>query len=80
MKKGVNRREFLATSAAAATGLGLMAAPRAGAGEFKTTLKKALICGKPTEAHLAKLKADPNLMKYYSLARVFASPLWKASP
>ena len=57
MKKGVNRREFLATSAAAATGLGLMAAPRAGAGEFKTTLKKALICGKPSEAHLAKLKA-----------------------
>jgi len=55
MKKAVNRREFLATSAAA--GLGLVAARRLGAGEFKTTLKKALICGKPTEKNLAKLKA-----------------------
>ncbi len=27
-------------------------------------------------ADLAKIKADPNLMKYYSLAKVFASPLW----
>ena len=55
MKKAVNRREFLAASAAA--GLGLAAARRLGAGEFKTTLKKALICGKPTEKNLAKLKA-----------------------
>jgi len=55
MKKAVNRREFLATSAAA--GLGLAATRRLGAGEFKTTLKKALICGKPTEKHLAQLKA-----------------------
>ncbi len=28
-------------------------------------------------ADLAKIKADPNLMKYYSLAKVFANPLWK---
>jgi len=55
MKKAVNRREFLATSAAA--GLGLVAARRLGAGEFKTTLKKALICGKPAEKNLAQLKA-----------------------
>jgi len=55
MKKAVNRREFLATSAAA--GLGLVAARRLGAGEFKTTLKKALICGKPNEKNLSQLKA-----------------------
>ena len=28
-------------------------------------------------ANLADLQTDPNLMKYYSLARVFANPLWK---
>ena len=28
-------------------------------------------------ANLAELQNDPNLMKYYSLARVFANPLWK---
>jgi len=55
MKKGVNRRKFLAASAAA--GLGAMAARRLGAAEFKTTLKKALIRGKPTETMLAGLKA-----------------------
>ena len=55
MKKAVNRRRFLVTSAAA--GLGLMATRRLGAGEFKTTLKKAMICGKPTEKNLAQLKA-----------------------
>ena len=28
-------------------------------------------------ADLARIKADPNLVKYYSLAKVFANPLWK---
>ena len=57
MTHRVTRREFLATSAAAP--LVLAAAGRlAGAEEaFKTQLKKALICGRPAEDHLRKLKA-----------------------
>ncbi len=55
MKKAVNRRKFLVTSAAA--GLGLVGGRRLGAAEFKTTLKKAVIRGKPTEKLLTNLKA-----------------------
>ncbi len=55
MRHHVTRRTFLVGSAAA--GVGLAAARAGGAAEFKTTLKKALICGKPTEKNLAKLKA-----------------------
>ena len=56
MKRNLNRRDFLAASAAA--GLGLAAAGRLRAEEpqFKTTLKKALITGRPTEAALKPLK------------------------
>ncbi len=56
MKKAVNRREFLATSAA---GLGLMASGCLGPGKkgAEARMRKALICGKPTEKNLAKLKA-----------------------
>ena len=46
----VSRREFLAASAAA--GVGALAARRAGAAAFKTTLRKARVIGAPTEAAL----------------------------
>ena len=51
------RREFLATSVAAP--LVLAAAGRLPAAEktFSTQLKKAMICGRPAEDHLRKLKA-----------------------
>ena len=49
----MNRRDFLAASAAA--GAGLLAAGRLPAAEFKTTLHKALI-GKPTEETLKSWK------------------------
>jgi len=57
VKQGMSRREFLAVSAAA--GLGLAAAGRLGAEEtmLKTKLYKAMICGKPAEGELEKLKA-----------------------
>jgi len=54
MKPGLNRRDFLAGSAAA--GAGLLAAGRLLAAEFETTLHKALI-GRPTEATLKSWKA-----------------------
>ncbi len=54
MKHPVTRRTFLSTSAAA--GVGLMAAGRLSAAEFKTTLHKALI-GMPTEKSFASGKA-----------------------
>jgi hexulose-6-phosphate isomerase len=56
MTHSVTRREFLAASAA--TGLGFASAGRLGAEEqkFKTTLKKACIVGKPTEAALKSAK------------------------
>ena len=56
MKERVNRRTFLATSAAA--GLGLAAAPQLAAEtpKFKTQLKKAMIVGRPDEANLKPLK------------------------
>ena len=50
----LSRRDFLAGSAAA--GLGLLAAGRAGAQPFKTTLHKAVIQGHPTEASLKPVK------------------------
>jgi len=53
----VTRREFLAASASAP--LVLAAAGRLSGAEeaFKTQRKKALICGRPAEDHLKKLKA-----------------------
>jgi len=54
MNHRVTRRDFLSTSAVA--GVGLMAAGRLSAAEFKTKLLKAMI-GKPTEATLAAWKA-----------------------
>jgi L-ribulose-5-phosphate 3-epimerase len=60
MKSGLDRREFLAATAGIAAGLGLglpEAAPAADpAPGFKTTLKKALIMGRPVEEELKKLK------------------------
>jgi len=52
MAKEPSRRGFLASSAA----LAALAASRAGAQPFKTTLHKAVIAGKPTEQSLKKLK------------------------
>jgi len=49
-----SRREFLASSALA--GAGLLAAGRAVAAPFKTTLRKAMIISKPTEKNLRPLK------------------------
>ena len=54
MRDYPNRREFLATTAAA--GLGLLGAGRLQAAKFKTTLHKALI-GTPSEETLAAWKA-----------------------
>ena len=54
MRYDLTRREFLAASCAAGTGL--MMSGRLQAAEFKTTLKKSLI-GAPTEETLAKWKA-----------------------
>lgn len=62
MRHALNRREFLATSAAA--GLGMMAgfgragraAERAQPAAFKTKLHKAMIVRRPTEANLQSLK------------------------
>jgi hexulose-6-phosphate isomerase len=54
MMDGINRRGFLAVSAAAGAGLAL--APAVGAAEFKTTLRPALIRDLPSEAVLAELK------------------------
>jgi hexulose-6-phosphate isomerase len=61
MKENFSRRDFLATSAGFATGLGLslgVTPPKAHAAEatFKTKLSKALIMDKPTEEGLKKLK------------------------
>jgi hexulose-6-phosphate isomerase len=56
MKHGISRRQFVAGAAAA--GLGVTASRMFGAEPpFKTTLKKAMIIGKPDEAGLKKLKA-----------------------
>jgi len=49
-----SRREFLASSAAA--GVGMLATTHLGAAPFKTTLKKAMIRGLPTEKALQELK------------------------
>ena len=54
MTTSLDRRQFLATSAAA--GAGLLAAGHLQASEWKTTLKKSLI-GKPTESTLTEWKA-----------------------
>ena len=56
MNKRVNRRTFLAASAAA--GLGLAAAPhlRGEEPKLKTNLKKAMIVGRPNEGNLRPLK------------------------
>jgi hexulose-6-phosphate isomerase len=56
MSKRVNRRTFLAASAAA--GLGLAAAPhlRGEEPKLKTNLKKAMIVGRPNEGNLRPLK------------------------
>ena len=56
MNNRVNRRTFLAASAAA--GWGLAAAPylRGEEPKFKTTLKKAMIVGRPAEGNLKPLK------------------------
>jgi hexulose-6-phosphate isomerase len=56
VKKRINRRKFLAASAAA--GAGLVIAPRLAGEEptFKTTLKKAMIVGRPAEGNLKPLK------------------------
>ena len=53
MRQRVNRRDFLATAAAA--GVALTAADRVAGASFKTKLRKALI-GSPTEATLASWK------------------------
>lgn len=53
MNRGLNRRDFLATSAA--LGVGTLAVGRAAAAPFKTKLQKAMI-GKPTEEYLKQLK------------------------
>jgi len=55
MMDGMNRRGFLAVSAAAGAGLAL--APSIGAAEFRTKLHPALIRGLPDDATLAELKA-----------------------
>ncbi len=57
VRQGMSRREFLTASAVA--GLSLAAAGRLGAEEtmLKTKLYKAMICGKPSEGELEKLKA-----------------------
>lgn len=55
MADGMNRRGFLAASAAAGAGLAL--APAIAAAEFKTTLRPALIRGLPDDPTLAELKA-----------------------
>jgi hexulose-6-phosphate isomerase len=56
VKKRVNRRTFLATSAAAGLGLAAATHLRAEAPKFKTTLKKAMILGRPAEGNLKPLK------------------------
>lgn len=61
MKHNVNRREFLMASAAAGLGLAAAGRPRAHEPQIKepqvkTTLKKALITGRPTAAGLKPLK------------------------
>jgi hexulose-6-phosphate isomerase len=54
MAIGITRRELAAGTAA---GLGVLAARRLGAAEFKTKLYRGQIVGKPSEGNLAPLKA-----------------------
>lgn len=57
MKNRLDRREFLAAAACAASGLALGLTRESHAQEqFKHSLHKALICGKPTEDYLKKIK------------------------
>jgi len=61
MKRNFSRRDFLATSAALATGIGIGLGPVPGHARdadavFKTKLRKALIVNKPTEDELKRLK------------------------